>query len=119
MSIQNLNPYYMPRCNYGYPNIPQVNQPNYSYAQNPYSASFFNQGIIFPYIPNFKTQNSDYVKLGELVGPNDEITHLYRLSNGHEVAIMQRKDAWGGESKRHRAPHKKWGYQIPNSLNEG
>lgn len=92
MSIQNLNPYYLPRQNYGFIVAPQVQQVAYPYVQNPYQASFYNQNINFPYLPVFKTQNPDYIKLGELIGPNGEKTHLFRLSNGHEVAIMQRKD---------------------------
>lgn len=92
MSLQNINQCYIPHLNYGFISAPQVQQYTYSYAQNPYQASFYNQSISYPYMPMAQTKTSDYVKLGEIVSPNGELTHLYRLSNGHEIAIMQRKD---------------------------
>lgn len=82
----------MPHKNYGFVSVPQVQQIVYPYYQNPYSASFYNQNINFPYMPIFQQQNVDYIKLGEIVAPNGELTHLYRLSNGHTIAIMRRKD---------------------------
>ncbi|MBQ4646365.1 MAG: insulinase family protein [Candidatus Gastranaerophilales bacterium] len=93
MSLQNINPYYIQqKPNYGFVSVPQVQQFVYPQGYNPYQASFYNQNINFPYLPFFQTQQKDYLKLGEIVSPNGEITHLYRLSNGHEVAIMRRKD---------------------------
>ena len=91
MSIQNINQYYLPRQNYGFYTVPQMQQIPAFYAQNPFDASFYNQKINFPYIP-FQTQTSEYVKTGEIVAPNGEITHLYKLNNGHTIAIMRRKD---------------------------
>lgn len=90
MSLQNISPYYMQQLPYGYSQTPiQANQYN-RYVYNPYSASFYNQNIIYPYQP---IQGKEYTKIGELVAPNGEITHLFQLSNGHQIAIMQRKDA--------------------------
>ncbi len=92
MSLQNINPYYL--NNYTY--MPQY---KYSgtfsapkYVQNPYQASFYNQSIVYPYAPFANQSNASYVKIGELTSPSGEKTHLFRLSNGHEIAIMQRKD---------------------------
>ena len=92
MSIQNICSYYMPRVNYGYAPAPQTMQFALSNMQNPYQASFYNDNINFPYLPIFQPQNQSYVKLGEIVAPNGELTHLYRLLNGHTIAIMRRKD---------------------------
>lgn len=94
MSIQNINPYLIPQMQYGYSIIPNQHQQFMNpYVQNPYSASFYNQNINYPYLPLFQThQNKDYVKLGEITAPNGEVTHMFRLANGHEIAIMQRKD---------------------------
>ena len=91
MSLQNINSFYTSKIPYGYGFIqPQNQQIVYPYMQNPYSASFYNQNVVFPYQP-FNRQK-DYIKLGELTAPNGEVTHLYRLSNGHEIAVMRRKD---------------------------
>ena len=98
MSFQYINPIYLHNNQTFVPYIqmhPQMAQNPYmfnQFAQNPYSASFYNQSINFPYMPIFQTQNPDYIKLGEIVAPNGELTHLYRLSNGHTIAIMRRKD---------------------------
>ena len=92
MSLQNINPYYLNN----FVRMPIQNRtmayPVQNYAQNPYQASFYNQNVAYPYLPFLQPKNNSYVKIGELVAPNGERTHLFRLSNGHEVAIMQRKD---------------------------
>lgn len=95
MSFQNISPIYLPRqINYDFRQNgiqPAINT-NY-YMANPYQASFYNQGLLFPYMPILNNQaNAPYVKLGEISAPNGEITHLYRLQNGHEIAIMPRND---------------------------
>ena len=95
MSFQNISPIYLPKqLNYDFRQvnyIPNVNT-NY-YMANPYQASFYNQSLMFPYMPILNSPtNAPYVKLGEITAPNGEITHMYRLLNGHEVAIMPRSD---------------------------
>ena len=57
MSIQNINQFYIPRQNYGFVSVPQMQQFIYPSVQNPYSASFYNQNINFPYLPFFQVQN--------------------------------------------------------------
>ena len=96
MSFQYINPYQMPRMlNYNLIQMQQANRflPQYqnSYVQNPYQASFYNQNIAYPYLP-LQNQNLPYTKTGEIISPNGEITHMFKLKNGHEVAIMQRKN---------------------------
>ena len=54
MSIQNINQIYIPRQNYGFVSVPQTQHFAYPTIQNPYSASFYNQNIQFPYNnPNY------------------------------------------------------------------
>ncbi|MBQ7286585.1 MAG: insulinase family protein [Candidatus Gastranaerophilales bacterium] len=95
MSIQNINPYYIPR-NYGYNQLSSIQ--GYTINQNPamynpYQASFYNQSLVYPYSQiQSQTNNLGYVKTGEIVAPNGEVTHFYKLANGHEIAIMPRKD---------------------------
>ena len=93
MSFQYINPYYIQKPQtYGfipYAQAPVVQNP---YMQNPYEASFYNQNITYPYSPILTNQaNMGYIKTGEIISPSGDITHMYRLNNGHEIAIMPRK----------------------------
>ncbi|MBR3604804.1 MAG: insulinase family protein [Candidatus Gastranaerophilales bacterium] len=93
MSFQYINPYFIHKPQ-GYAFVPQMQMPivQSSYVQNPYQASFYNQGIVYPYSPILANQTAlGYIKTGEILSPSGEITHMYRLNNGHEIAIMPRK----------------------------
>jgi len=92
MSFQYISPFFLPKqqANWIVPqNFIPTNQPQY--VQNPYEASFYNQNIVYPYVQINSPNNQNYIKLGEIMAPNGEITHMYRLNNGHEIAIMPRK----------------------------
>ena len=93
MSFQYINPYFIQKPQ-AYAFVPQMQMPivQSSYVQNPYQASFYNQGIVYPYSPVLANQTAlGYIKTGEILSPSGEITHMYRLNNGHEIAIMPRK----------------------------
>lgn len=93
MSFQYINPYYIQKPQtYGFLPYAQTPVQQNTYVQNPYQASFYNQNITYPYSPILTNQaNLGYIKTGEILAPNGDITHLYRLNNGHEIAIMPRK----------------------------
>ncbi len=64
------------------------------YISNPYTASFYNQNSVFPYNnPNFAPKIAQgYIKTNEMKNENGETAHFYKLSNGHQVVILPRKD---------------------------
>ena len=98
MSFQYINPYLIPK----HPQVSwaitqnKTSYPQSQYVQNPYSASFYNQSIVYPYVQVLNNQNQasnlGYIKTGEITAPNGEITHMFKLNNGHKIAIMPRKD---------------------------
>lgn len=94
MSFQYINNPYLPKMqNYVQFNNQIPTQATVPLQYNPYEASLYNQGFVYPYTM-FNTPQSSlgYVKLGEITAPNGEITHLFRLNNGHEIAILPRKN---------------------------
>ncbi len=68
--------------------------PQMPYAQNPYSASFYNELNAYPYNnPLYKPVITPaYTKLGVVSSPTGEMVHVFKLSNGQNVAVMPRKD---------------------------
>ena len=61
--------------------------------QNPFDTSFYNQNNIFPFNPLYLPKiNQNYSLIGQISSPSGEIVNLYKLSNGHNVAIMPRKN---------------------------
>ncbi len=93
MSYQYINPYIVQKPQM-YNLAPSVQNPVVQnvYMQNPWEASFYNQNIVYPYSPILVNQaNLGYIKTGEILSPSGDITHMYRLNNGHEIAIMPRK----------------------------
>ncbi|MBQ8634796.1 insulinase family protein [bacterium] len=96
MSFQYINPYFIPKQQFSWMVSPQKNTFSQAqYIQNPYDASFYNQSVVYPYVQinNQAQQNNlGYIKTGEITAPNGEITHMFKLNNGHEIAIMPRKN---------------------------
>ena len=95
MSFQYINPYIT-----GFvPNIQncasfiQNGQNQFLYATNPYQASFYNTNTVYPFNPLYAPRvNQNYVFLGTVNASNGDTAHIFRLSNGHQVAIVPRKN---------------------------
>lgn len=94
MSFQYINSVNLPRLRYYTQFEKQIPIQSFvPYQYNPYEASFYNQNIVYPYsLINTMQSPLGYVKTGEITAPNGEITHLFRLNNGHEIAILPRKN---------------------------
>ncbi len=93
MSFMNINPNKTSRFYY-YPQLQAGMHPTENaYAQNPYTASFYNQNFVYPFNPLYmpNTQKS-YVSLGQINTPTGELVHLFQLNNGQKVAILPQKN---------------------------
>ncbi len=105
MSFQYLNPYnnqFQYPIQNGYQNNYVQNQTGQYpvYLQNPIQASFYNQGLVYPfnnpfYQPNLAQNfnSPDYQFMGTIPSPTGERTYLYQLQNGQKVAILPRKNS--------------------------
>ena len=95
MSYQYINPIYTKRGNIQYtqqmPNT--LAQSQYNYVQNPYTASFYNQAVVYPFNPLYMPNvDKSYCLLGQFNSPSGDTVNLFQLSNGQKVAIMPTKD---------------------------
>ena len=67
------------------------------YTSNPYQRSFYNEGLNYPYSPNFAPQinlnpNQNYFNIGSYKTENGDFVHVYKLKNGQNVVIMPKKN---------------------------
>lgn len=55
--------------------------------------SLYNDTVLYPYSPTFAPNiPQSYRLVNQILSPNGEMTYIYKLANGHTVAILPRKD---------------------------
>ena len=94
MSYQYIYPIYPQSGNI--PHLQQMSnnfaQVQSTYAQNPYTASFYNQSVVYPFNPLYTPDvPKNYRLLEQFNSPSGDKVNLFQLSNGHKVAIMPTK----------------------------